>query len=107
MCRPNADADQPFGEAHKLGYYTNPITSGVGMDADRVARFRELGLDHIQVSFQAVDRVLNDRIAGTEAFEHKLAYEHQDAPPSFRSTHASETSIVPLRQKNANGASVS
>lgn len=67
------DLDTLIGEAHKLGYYTNLITSGVGMDADRVARFRELGLDHIQVSFQAGDRALNDRIAGTEAFDHKLA----------------------------------
>jgi pyrroloquinoline quinone biosynthesis protein E len=67
------DLDTLIGEAHSLGYYTNLITSGVGMDADRVARFRELGLDHIQVSFQAGDRVLNDLIAGTEAFEHKLA----------------------------------
>ncbi len=67
------DLDTLIGEAHKLGYYTNLITSGVGMDADRVARFRELGLDHIQVSFQAGDRALNDRMAGTEAFDHKLA----------------------------------
>ncbi len=43
------------------------------MDADRVARFRELGLDHIQLSFQAGDRALNDLVAGTEAFDHKLA----------------------------------
>jgi len=67
------DLDTLIAEAHKLGYYTNLITSGVGMDADRVARFRELGLDHIQLSFQAGNRELNDRVAGTEAFEHKLA----------------------------------
>ncbi len=67
------DLDTLIGEAHKLGYYTNLITSGLGMDADRVARFRELGLDHIQLSFQAGDRALNDLVAGTEAFDHKLA----------------------------------
>ncbi len=67
------DLDTLIGEAHKLGYYTNLITSGVGMDADRVARFRELGLDHIQLSFQAGDRALNDRVAGTQAFDHKRA----------------------------------
>jgi pyrroloquinoline quinone biosynthesis protein E len=67
------DLDILIAEAHKLGYYTNLITSGVGMDAGRVARFRELGLDHIQLSFQAGTRELNDRVAGTEAFEHKLA----------------------------------
>ena len=53
-------------------YCSNLITSGIGMDAERVERFRELGLDHIQVSFQADDAVLNDYLAGTNAFQHKL-----------------------------------
>ena len=60
-------------EARALGYYSNLITSGVGMDAERVADFREAGLDHIQVSFQASSRELNDFLAGTRAFRHKLA----------------------------------
>jgi pyrroloquinoline quinone biosynthesis protein E len=64
-------------EARQLGYYTNLITSGVGMDGARVAAFREAGLDHIQVSFQASSRELNDLIAGTEAFEHKLEMARQ------------------------------
>jgi pyrroloquinoline quinone biosynthesis protein E len=67
------DLDTLIVEARKLGYYSNLITSAVGMDEHRVARFREIGLDHIQVSFQASDAELNDLIAGTEAFEHKLA----------------------------------
>ena len=33
----------------------------------------ESGLDHIQVSFQASTQELNDLLAGTQAFEHKLA----------------------------------
>lgn len=60
-------------EAHQLGYYSNLITSGVGMDAERVAAFRAGGLDHIQVSFQASSEELNNYLAGTAAFEHKLA----------------------------------
>ncbi|MDX1657150.1 MAG: pyrroloquinoline quinone biosynthesis protein PqqE [Candidatus Competibacteraceae bacterium] len=60
-------------EARRLGYYSNLITSGVGMDDSRVASLREAGLDHIQLSFQASSRELNDLIAGTEAFQHKLA----------------------------------
>lgn len=67
------DLEIIIGQARQLGYYTNLITSGVGMDEARVAAFREAGLDHIQVSFQASSRELNDLIAGTEAFEHKLA----------------------------------
>ncbi len=67
------DLEVLIAEARQLGYYSNLITSGVGMDADRVHRFREAGLDHIQVSFQASSAELNDYIAGTHAFEHKLA----------------------------------
>jgi pyrroloquinoline quinone biosynthesis protein E len=65
------DLEQLVAEARRLGFYTNLITSGVGMDAARVRAFRESGLDHIQVSFQASSEELNDFIAGTDAFEHK------------------------------------
>ena len=67
------DLELLIAEARKLGYYSNLITSGVGMDEARVQGFREAGLDHIQVSFQASSAELNDAIAGTAAFEHKLA----------------------------------
>lgn len=61
-------------EGRREGYYTNLITSGIGMDGDRIAAFREAGLDHIQISFQASSAVLNDTIAGSnKAFTQKLA----------------------------------
>lgn len=60
-------------EGRRLGYYTNLITSGVGMDAERVRRLRDVGLDHIQLSIQASNSELNDRIAGSGSFAHKLA----------------------------------
>ena len=60
-------------EGRRLGYYTNLITSGVGMDADRVRRLGDAGLDHIQLSIQASNSELNDLIAGTGSFEHKIA----------------------------------
>lgn len=66
------DLEVLIAEARRLGYYSNLITSGVGMDVARVEKFRELGLDHIQVSFQADDATLNDYLAGTNAFQHKL-----------------------------------
>ena len=59
-------------EARKLGFYTNLITSGVGMDEARIKAFKEVGLDHIQISFQASTEELNNFIAGTDAFQHKL-----------------------------------
>ena len=67
------DLEELVTEARRLGYYSNLITSGVGMDADRVAAFREAGLDHIQISFQASSQDLNDFLGGTSSFEHKRA----------------------------------
>ncbi len=59
-------------EAHDLGFYTNLLTSGVGMDEPRIKAFKEAGLDHIQVSFQASSEELNNFIAGNNSFKHKL-----------------------------------
>ena len=59
--------------AREMGYYTNLITSGVGLNETKVALFREAGLDHIQVSFQAADESVNNMLAGSrKAFEQKL-----------------------------------
>ncbi len=66
------DLEELIAEARRLGFYTNLITSGVGMDEERIKGFKEAGLDHIQVSFQASSEELNNFIAGTDAFQHKL-----------------------------------
>lgn len=66
------DLETLIAEARQLGYYSNLITSGVGMDADRVAHFKECGLDHIQISFQASDEELNNFLGGTASFRHKV-----------------------------------
>ncbi|WP_292754540.1 radical SAM protein, partial [Methylophaga sp. UBA4502] len=34
--------------ARDLGFYTNLITSGIGLDASKAKAFKEAGLDHIQ-----------------------------------------------------------
>ncbi|MCK7547454.1 pyrroloquinoline quinone biosynthesis protein PqqE [Marinobacter koreensis] len=68
------DLPELIAEARKLGYYTNLITSGLGLTEARVEAFAEAGLDHIQVSFQASDPELNNAVAGSrKAFEQKLA----------------------------------
>ncbi|MFL6622095.1 MAG: pyrroloquinoline quinone biosynthesis protein PqqE [Sulfurifustis sp.] len=59
-------------EARGLGYYTNLITSGVGLNEKRIAAFRDAGLDHIQLSFQDSTRELNDFLSSTRTFELKL-----------------------------------
>ncbi len=66
------DLEALIAEARRLGYYTNLITSGVGMDEARVAAFKEAGLDHIQLSFQASSETLNNTLGGTDTFRHKL-----------------------------------
>ncbi len=65
------DLEDLIREARRLGYYSNLITSGVGMDEDRVAAFKEAGLDHIQISFQASDEELNNYLGGSNTFQHK------------------------------------
>ena len=65
------DLEELISEARRLGYYTNLITSGVGMDAARVKTFKEAGLDHIQISFQASNEELNNYLGGSKSFQHK------------------------------------
>lgn len=68
------DLPELIAEARQLGYYSNLITSGLGLTAAKVDAFRDAGLDHIQVSFQASDPELNNAVAGSrKAFEQKLA----------------------------------
>ncbi len=66
------DLEELIAEARHLGFYTNLITSGIGMDEERIKAFKEAGLDHIQVSFQASSEELNNFIAGTDTYEHKI-----------------------------------
>lgn len=67
------DLAELIAAARELGYYTNLITSGIGLTEQRIAEFAEAGLDHIQISFQAADEEVNNLLAGSpKAFAHKL-----------------------------------
>lgn len=66
------DLEVLISTARKLGYYSNLITSGIGMNEERVSSFRELGLDHIQISIQAGDQELNDYLAGCDSYQQKI-----------------------------------
>ena len=59
-------------EAHGLGFYTNLITSGVGLNEARIGELRAAGLDHIQVSFQDSTKEVNDFLSSTRTFDLKL-----------------------------------
>ncbi|SKA46395.1 pyrroloquinoline quinone biosynthesis protein PqqE [Enterovibrio nigricans] len=68
------DLEELVAHAHQLGYYTNLITSSVGLNEKRIEALKRAGLDHIQISFQSADPDLNDAIAGKRnAFQHKKA----------------------------------
>ena len=58
--------------ARETKLYTNLITSGIGLDDDRLRALRDAGLDSIQLSFQSDESSLADEIAGARAHERKL-----------------------------------
>jgi pyrroloquinoline quinone biosynthesis protein E len=58
--------------AREAKLYTNLITSGIGLDDDRLGALRDAGLDSIQLSFQSDESNLADEIAGARAHERKL-----------------------------------
>ncbi|MFM7632864.1 MAG: pyrroloquinoline quinone biosynthesis protein PqqE [Betaproteobacteria bacterium] len=65
------DLEELIGEAHQLGYYTNLITSGVGLTEARISTMKQLGLDHIQLSFQDSTKEMNDFLSSTKTFDLK------------------------------------
>jgi len=65
------DLEELIGEAHQLGYYTNLITSGVGLTEERISKMKALGLDHIQLSFQDSTKEMNDFLSSTKTFDLK------------------------------------
>jgi PqqA peptide cyclase len=58
------DLIELVAEATRAGLYVNLITSGVRLDAERLTRLVEAGLEHVQLSLQDSDPVNGDRIAG-------------------------------------------
>ncbi len=69
------DLEILVAEAHRLGFYTNLLTSGIGFTPERAKALKEAGLDHVQLSFQDSTRELNDFLSHTKTFalKHKAA----------------------------------
>ena len=65
------DLELLVAEARRLGYYTNLLTSGVGLTEDRAAALKAAGLDHVQLSFQDSTREMNDFLSHTKTFDLK------------------------------------
>jgi pyrroloquinoline quinone biosynthesis protein E len=62
------DLELIVAEAHRLGYYINLLTSGVGFTEARAAALKAAGLDHIQLSFQDSTPEINDFLTDTRTF---------------------------------------
>ena len=65
------DLEELVQEASRLGFYTNLLTSGVGLTEARARRLKDAGLDHVQLSFQDSTRELNDFLSHTRTFDLK------------------------------------
>lgn len=59
--------------AKELGYYSNLITSGVGLNDDKALALKAAGLDHIQLSLLSSDAERNDRWGGLPTYDRKMA----------------------------------
>lgn len=66
------DLEELVAEAHRLGYYTNLITSGIGLSESRLKALKHAGLNQIQLSIQSSDKALTDALVGARAFDLKL-----------------------------------
>ena len=65
------DLEEIVAEAHRLGFYSNLLTSGVGLTPARAAALKAAGLDHVQLSFQDSTREMNDFLSHTKTFSLK------------------------------------
>jgi len=65
------DLETLVHEASSLGFYTNLLTTGVGLTEKRALALKAAGLAHIQLSFQDSTRESNDFLSNTKTFELK------------------------------------
>ena len=66
------DLEDLIQHASSIGLYTNLITSGVLITEERLKKFYDAGLDHVQVSIQDTDPENSEKIAGYKGHAKKL-----------------------------------
>lgn len=78
------DLEELVAAAAGAGLYTLLVSSGVGLDGDRLAGLVAAGLRSLQLSVQDSDPEASDRVAGSACFDAKrrlaLAARQQDLP---------------------------
>jgi len=65
------DLEEIVAEGRRLGYYSNLLTSGIGLTPERARALKVAGLDHVQLSFQDSTREMNDFLSHTKTFDLK------------------------------------
>lgn len=70
------DLEELVGYANELGFYTNLITSGIGLSEQRLLKLKEAGLKQIQLSVQSSRGALTDELVGAKAHEIKIEVAH-------------------------------
>jgi pyrroloquinoline quinone biosynthesis protein E len=66
------DLEELVEEAERLGYYTNLITSGVGLTPERLQALKKAGLKQIQLSLQSANGSLTDELCGARVHDLKV-----------------------------------
>ena len=66
------DLEELVAHAGTLGFYQTLLTSAVGLTHARAVRLRELGLEHVQISFQDSEKEIAEKIGGTRSWDAKL-----------------------------------
>ena len=65
------DLEQIVRHAHDIGFYSNLITTGIGLTEKRVKNLKDCGLDHIQLSIQDKAKTPTAFFDHTRTMSHK------------------------------------
>ncbi|GLU34039.1 pyrroloquinoline quinone biosynthesis protein PqqE [Trinickia caryophylli] len=66
------DLEALVAYADEIGYYTNLITSGIGLTEQRMTALKQAGLRQVQLSLQSMRPELTDELVGAKAHARKL-----------------------------------
>ena len=66
------DLEELVAYSEDLGYYTNLITSGVGLTPKRLRALKKAGLKQIQLSVQSGSKELSKKLVGVDVFDQKM-----------------------------------
>jgi len=77
------DIEELVAYSDELGYYSNLITSGIGLTPDRLKAMKKGGLKQIQLSIQSSDREITNKLVGADVYDQKLAIAHEIKAQGF------------------------